>query len=422
MRKKDYSIKILPFKSANHPEYRFAAYYTDRQTEQRKRCIFKTEAEAKCFDISERTLQAHGYSTGKVPLSELELWEYKKMCTLLNQVGGNFSEVIPQVANWIRNLEVNYNESLGEALETYIKCDITKLRVKHLKPTVNEYIQRIAQTTTDRRGVYLQQNKLYLGSFVEFFGDADPKIDEIDSTCILEWHKKYSLRKGHGGRPLSEVARYNALHYIKVFFSYCKRLGLVSRNPVTPLETRILPKTEPKFYTVEESAKILYATPKDSFMRLFIVLSLLGGFRHAEVLRMKWKHLNFEYNDVSIDGSMTKTHMRRKVILPENAKKWLLPYSEMAKNPEEYIFPWNEVGGDVHKLYSMIDSVFEKAGVERIKNGFRHTAATYHYAMSGNSIESSDQLGNTPIILKTHYMALTTKAKAKEFYSILPKD
>lgn len=45
-----------------------------------------------------------------------------------------------------------------------------------------------------------------------------------------------------------------------------------------------------------------------------------------------------------------------------------------------------------------------------------------NYAMSGNSIESSDQLENTHIILKTHYMALITKAKAKEFYSILPKD
>lgn len=268
MRKKDYSIKILPFKSANHLGYNFAAYYTDIQTELRKRCIFKTEAEAKCFDLSERTLQAHGYSTGEVPLSELELLEYKKMCSALNSVGIKFSEAIPQVANWIRELEANYNETLGEALETYIKCDITRLRVKYLRQTVDAYIQRVAQTTTDRRGSYLRQNKLYLGSFVEFFGDEDPKIDEIDSTRVLEWHKKYSLRKGHGGKPLSEVARYNALHYIKVFFSYCKRMGFVSRNPVTPLETRVLPKTEPKFYTVEESARVLHATPKGSLIRL----------------------------------------------------------------------------------------------------------------------------------------------------------
>ncbi len=53
----------------------------------------------------------------------------------------------------------------------------------------------------------------------------------------------------------------------------------------------------------------------------------------------------------------------------------------------------------------------------------RHSFGTYHYALNGNSISTSRELGHKAddTVLFDHYRALTTKNEAEKFFSITPK-
>ena len=51
----------------------------------------------------------------------------------------------------------------------------------------------------------------------------------------------------------------------------------------------------------------------------------------------------------------------------------------------------------------------------------RHTAATFHYALSRDEQATCALLGHTsPVMLRTHYKGLTTESEAKKFYALQP--
>lgn len=59
-------------------------------------------------------------------------------------------------------------------------------------------------------------------------------------------------------------------------------------------------------------------------------LYVLCGFcalRTAEALRLRWEQIDLNQGHVIVGSDQAKTASRRIVSLPDNARRWLLPYA-----------------------------------------------------------------------------------------------
>ena len=124
--------------------------------------------------------------------------------------------------------------------------------------------------------------------------------------------------------------------------------------------------------------------------------------------------LNLAQSGVFLDESIVKTDKRRFVKLPQNLADTLPSYFKIHNpNSDARIFKWQH-----HIAQRYLNEIFKAANVKRIRNGIRHTAASYHLAQSGSAFKSAEQLGNSARILKIHYTGNVTKKQCKQFYSL----
>jgi len=171
---------------------------------------------------------------------------------------------------------------------------------------------------------------------------------------------------------------------------------------------------EPQIYTLQQICSIINATEYGSIRRLFITLYFFTGIRLSELLRLKWRNLNLAQSGVFLDESIVKTDKRRFVKLPQNLADTLPSYFKIHNpNSDARIFKWQH-----HIAQRYLNEIFKAANVKRIRNGIRHTAASYHLAKSGSAFKSAEQLGNSARILKIHYTGNVTKKQCKQFYAL----
>ena len=63
----------------------------------------------------------------------------------------------------------------------------------------------------------------------------------------------------------------------------------------------------------------------------------------------------------------------------------------------------------------------DRLGFDWVKNGLRHTAATYCYGLTSDVIKTAALLGDHDIrTLDMHYRGLTTRGEAEPFYALRP--
>ena len=229
---------------------------------------------------------AHAYSTGERPLSAREFQEYNELSTILSPYG-TLEEIVKNVCEWATILRDSYNETLEQAVDNYIACDVARFVPKLLSETAAEYMNLLAQSRSE---AYLAQIRYGMSRFQRFF-PQDVHLSDITKEKIQDWFNVMSRNPGPRGKPLGEYARYNLLRCVQIFFNYCKRRGYIPNNPAIDIERPLLRQDDPEFYSAADVKKLLNAAPKDSSILLFLVLALYGGFRVTEMLRMRWRHI-----------------------------------------------------------------------------------------------------------------------------------
>ena len=58
----------------------------------------------------------------------------------------------------------------------------------------------------------------------------------------------------------------------------------------------------------------------------------------------------------------------------------------------------------------------------RIKNGLRHSAATYYLALTKNAYLTAEQMGHAVDVLKQHYNGLAREKDAIRYFDIMPEN
>lgn len=198
------------------------------------------------------------------------------------------------------------------------------------------------------------------------------------------------------------------------FFKYCKMQDWLDVNPVEKVESwRIRGKT-PEIFTPEEVQKILNSTPQQSEIRAYAAIAAFTGIRNAEMKRLTWDKIKLDDREIILDSEITKTASRRVVKIPENLAKWLDPYVWELGTKKKVLS--KSQNPQIKKLHNAL-------GKENwVKNGFRHSAATYYLALTKNAYLTAEQMGHAVDVLKQHYNGLAREKDAIKYFDILPEE
>jgi integrase len=306
-----------------------------------------------------------------------------------------------------------HNASIREACRYYVD-HVLKYRNA---PTVSEIIKQLIADTVaaGRREKTTTDLRYRLGGFAKTFGNQ--KLSEITLPKLQAWNNDPTL---------SAVSRRHMATKLSQLFRYAEKHGWCEKNLAAYISRPSIAEREPGFLTVAQCARLLEGATYTDLLP-YIVLGLFTGIRTNELERLTWDKVKLSEGVIIIDGTVAKTKSRRVIDLNDTAREWL---AMCAKLTGQIVDPINfrkrkdaliraarfgTPGSETKK---------EKAAgitLERWpENALRHTAASYHYALTQDAVRVSAMLGNSPDVLHRHYRGLVTKAEAERFFALRP--
>jgi integrase len=256
----------------------------------------------------------------------------------------------------------------------------------------------LAARTADGMSLrYLGDLRVRLGRFVLSFGDE--MIAGISASRIDVW-----LR----GLGVGAVTRNTFRRRLAVLFSFAKRRGYVTENPISDVERAKERETEVEILSVSQVARLLLSASSD--MLPFWAIGAFAGLRRAEIERLTWSEIDFEAGVIEVKASKSKTATRRLVTIQPNLRAWLAPYRTRIGR----VCPVN--------LQGKINEDRERAGLRGAwpQNALRHSFGSYHLARFNDAAKLALEMGNSPATIFRHYRQLVKPEQAERYWKIHP--
>jgi integrase len=160
-------------------------------------------------------------------------------------------------------------------------------------------------------------------------------------------------------------------------------------------------------YTPDELVKLLQAAGD---MTPFIAIGAFAGLRHAEISRLDWSEIDLDDGFIEVKAIKSKTGERRLVPIHDNLKKWLLPYHQKGGKVIAYV-----------NINKQLAKVARRAGIKWKHNALRHSYISYRVAECADIPRVADEAGNSPQMIRQHYLRRVKPALATQWFSILPE-
>ena len=221
---------------------------------------------------------------------------------------------------------------------------------------------------------------------------------------------------------LQEIERFLAAHNARYWptlrarlsnlFNFAIRRGYRPDNPCTRLETVNIPPGTPAIITLEEIKICLDWFKANPRSMAWFVLSAFAGLRPEEAAKTTWPMINFEEGWIRVEAQTSKVRQRRVVYPLPMALDWL----RLAKKLD------SRLPIRISKLIDDRNKLKRRLGWNTWKKDCtRHSAASYWLAQSNSVSPVATAFGHSEGTLKSHYMALVTKAEAEQFWRLLPE-
>ncbi len=105
--------------------------------------------------------------------------------------------------------------------------------------------------------------------------------------------------------------------YVKSCFEQAKKLRLIEYNPCDACFIKKYTSVKGKALTLEEENKLIdYLEKNNPKIKNLIYLYLSTGMRRNELLSVEYKDLDFEKNEISVNGTKTKNSIRTIQVKP----------------------------------------------------------------------------------------------------------
>jgi integrase len=338
----------------------------------RKRRFFKDKAEAETF-MQFAKVQQENYGTAALSIPDSLRVEAIECCELLQPFGVTLR-------------------------------DAAKFYAAHLKAvTASRKVSQVVAELLAARAAdgmsprYLGDLRVRLGRFVRSFGEE--MIAGISASRIDGW-----LR----GLGVGAVTRNTFRRRLAALFSFAKRRGYATENPIADVERAKERETEIEILSVRRVAELL--EPASSDMVPFWAIGAFAGLRRAEIERLTWSEIDFDADVIEVKASKSKTASRRLVTIQPNLRKWLVPYRTSVGR----VCPVN--------LQRKINDDRERAGLRTgwPQNALRHSFGSYHLAQFNDAARLALEMGNSPATIFRHYRKVVKPKEAERYWNITP--
>ncbi|NBI07220.1 tyrosine-type recombinase/integrase [Senegalia massiliensis] len=269
------------------------------------------------------------------------------------------------------------------------------------------------------------------------------KLSQIKPMHLLDYYKFLKEKyKKKNGEPLSNnsIIKYHKL--LNVIFKTAVKWEILSKNPAENISPAKYVKPKHEFYD-EEEVKLLISCLKNEPMKykVAIMITVTAGLRLGELMGLKWEHIDFENNTITIEqanqylskkGTFTKDpknfSSNRTISVPGSITKLIKKYQiEQLENKLKCGDLWEETGflftqwnGKAMHPYTpskWFDKFIKRNGLKKITfHQLRHTSATMLINSGINVRALSSRLGHsntsTTMNIYAHELKSVDKAAA----------
>lgn len=307
------------------------------------------------------------------------------------------------VMNWRLQLEP-FGKGIGDAVAYYIE---------HLKKTrtslpLAEVAEKLV-AAKQKEGMalrYVNSLRNCYARFGETFGER--LMSEITHDEVETWMDSLGV---------SKLTFNNLKRDLTILWRYAlkQRKGWVDENVIAQIQTRKETQKEKEekkitFLTLERARGLLQVAEND--MLPYYALGLFAGLRDSELQRLDWRAVSLQTSYIKVGAHVALKTGERLVPISENLAAWLRPFVK-AGGP---VAPKN-----CDERKKQTKRAFERAGFAPLENNvLRHSFGTYRMAQTKDIGLVSEEMGNTPNMIKNHYKAAVPYELGDQFFSISP--
>lgn len=257
---------------------------------------------------------------------------------------------------------------------------------------MNKYIEQFYDSLKAERDASPNTLKAYAIDLKEFLQFIDKKPEDVDNLDIRSFLASLHHRK----LKKSSVSR--KLATIRSFFKYLHREGVVKKNPAKLVASPKVPKSLPRFLTVDETFALMEAPKGDTFHasrdRAILELLYSSGLRVSELTALDINDLDMKESLIRVKGKGKKER-----IIPVGSKaidaiKNYLPERILIKKKSPAYFLNSRGGRLTQRTVRRIVVKYGKLIALRgslSPHTLRHTFAT-HLLHSGADLRSIQEL------------------------------
>ncbi len=388
IRKKSALVKIVY--TPRHGKPWFTVVHHDAGG-QRQRKVLRQLDDAREFAEATATALSNG-ALSVLPLSGAARYAYERATGLLQSVGVPLDVAVIQFVEATKALQ---GGTLTEAVQFFIKHDQRKLPVKTVAEVVAELLE-------DRRAngvskLHLRDLRIRLGHFSKAFSCPIASVTPKEIGDFLN-SMKVAARTRHNHRTT-----------IATLLSFGKSQGyLPADHPGVAKSLKSATTVgNVEIFTCKEMAALLNAAEAEVIPALAI--GAFAGVRSEELRRMDWDSVNLGEGFIEIKAANAKLKRRRLINICPALRLWLTPLAK----PSGPIF-------NFQNLTNKLEKTAKRAGIQWKRNGLRHSFISYRVAQLKNFDEVAHEAGNSPQVIKTNYLKVTTEQEAKMWFSIFP--
>lgn len=247
-----------------------------------------------------------------------------------------------------------------------------------------------------------------LGDLAKFAQRFPGPITNLTSREVTEWLDSRRV----GPRRWN-----NILSFIRGLHNFARRERLLpaEKTPVELIERRRV-AVEVHTYSVNQVESLLSAV-NDNWLPV-IVFGAFCGLRPEEVAPdprtkkagLRWENILWHKKTVDVPAKVAKDRRRRFAPLTEAAKAFLAPHRQ-SRGP---VAPEG-------RMSNLIPQWTRRSGVKWVKDGLRHSFASYRLSLTKDMPALALEMGNSVAMIYRHYLDIKHEDEALRWFAIRPK-
>ena len=317
--------------------------------------------------------------------------------------------------SWLRTMAQRCHEMLepsGATIEDAVRHYLAHKAREAQSITLQACVENLVQTRQSEgvSKLYVVILRKALQRFAEAIGPAI-RVSEI-TTREIDGYLSGLRSIKDPSQLVGAPSRMQARRMLATLFSYAKTHRYCAENPMIGAMRVRLAETEVGIFRPEQLAALLTHAPAEFLPMLAI--GAFAGIRIAELLRLDWHDVKLSQKYIEVPAKKAKSARRRMVMIQPCLDAWIRPIAKLEGPiaPRRVFIP-----------HEMLGDAMTKAKLTKwVRNGLRHSFASYHLAKWKNAGALALEMGHTKNdLIFAHYRELVHETEAEKYWSIFPE-